>query len=89
MVNYKILWKGPKKDYINRIGFSKPSEYLYIESLNYDEEENEVDSCIIELATSNQQIRELRDFLNGLELGDHGDDDQFGYEYEGKKFEMA
>lgn len=88
MVKYKILWKGPEKDYINRIGFNKVAEYLYIESLNYDE--GEVESCLHELATSNKQIRELRDFLNGLELGDHDDDcDDFGYEYNGKKFSEA
>ena len=68
MVECLKTYESDNKGWIENITYSKPSEVLIFNVRMKDDETNEVDRDIYELATSNAGIRKIRDFLNSLDL---------------------
>ena len=67
MAKNLIVYESPDKSFITHIGFLRISEYIYVQNL-IKRDNGETKQVTLELATDNQQIRALRDFLNNLNL---------------------
>ena len=70
MVKVLKAFESPRKDFIESIIFSKAYQVLMYSVKMLDHNTGKINNDLYELATNNDQIIELRDFLNGLELSE-------------------
>lgn len=72
MAKNLLCYESEDKSFITQIGFIRIAEVLYIQNKSMDKN-GEFEQTTLELATSNEEIIKLRDFLNSLKLSDIND----------------
>ena len=69
MVKCLLTYQNPSNSFIENLTYCKTQEVLIFTTNILDETGKDVNKTINELATSNADMRKIRDFLNGLDLG--------------------
>lgn len=68
MVKCLITYQNPSNTFIENLTYCKTQEVLIFTTKILDETGKEVNQTINELATSNEDMIKIRDFLNSLDL---------------------
>ena len=70
MVKCLKTYESDNKGWVENLSHCKSNEVLMFYMRMKNDNTGEIDTEIIELATSNKDIIKIRDFLNSLDLGD-------------------
>jgi len=68
MVKCLITYQNSSNTFLENLTYCKTQEVLILTTNILDDSKKAVNKTISELATSNTEIRKIREFLNGLDL---------------------